>query len=227
MFETPFFARPIEEPALEREDRLWRVERECVRLARALVASSDPNDRWREARHRMRGRRYRQLDELVQNLKHGSVPFALRAMGPLAVDQQALRAHLETFLTEILWDAARFRVGAPLFRTDTIVEPQPAGLDEDEHGDASVETESGVSDVTDSVHAGVVRGFELAGARGRCHVNATYVLAGRIMELAGFTKRRVRPTEDIDQARIEAVRRALRRAHAFLPADALITITTP
>ena len=210
MFDTPFFSPTIVEPALEREDLLWRAEHECVRLARALVASSDPNDRWREARRRIRGRQYGQLDELVEDLRRGPVPVELRTMGPVAIDNQKMRARIGDFLSEILWDAARFRAGAPLFPVDATAEAEPP-----------------IADITAAVHAGVVRGFALVGARGHGHVNSTYVLAGRIMELAGFTTRRVHPPEDVDQARSEAVRRGLRRAHASLPADALITIVTP
>ncbi len=111
MFERTVFdtLRGACELGLEKDAAHWRAERELVRLARAFVASSDPNDRWMEARHIMRGRRYVVLDDLVDDLTGATVPFELRALGRAGIDQQLLRSRIGDFLRDTLTDAARIR----------------------------------------------------------------------------------------------------------------------
>lgn len=194
--------------ALELEELQRRVRREEARIARAMLAGCDPNGRWREARRAMRGRRYMHIEDLVADLNHaaGGFPLELRPLGPRPIDNRIVRRHAGDFLVDLVANAARIRAGVA-----------PMGL---------VTGRGSAWAMTHEVFIGVERALRLVRAWGPGYRQAAYVLTGRVMELAGLTSRRTRPDGDIDSARIEAVRRALRREPHLDDSAELIIITT-
>jgi hypothetical protein len=161
-------------------------------LALAFVCSEEANDRWKDAVAALSEKPVRTLGALVDVLGEASCPFALRPLGNKATDSALLRANLESFLRELLWDAARISAGTMTQRFTLKTEVTAA-----EH-DAVVVLEA------------ARRALSLSGAHGWGFEEQAAILAGLVLEIAGLSKRRT--TDDVDGARSAAVRRAVARA---------------
>lgn len=177
---------------IRRDEQLHRTELRLAELALAFVRSDEVNHRWKDAVAALSGKRIRTLAALVDMLVDGSCPFELRPLGRKGIDSALLKANLESFLRELLWDAARISAGTMTRRFELEVEVSAA-----EH-DAFV------------VFVSASRALSLVDAHGQGFKGQAEILTGLVLELAGLSKRRT--TDDVDGARSAAVRRAIARA---------------
>jgi hypothetical protein len=194
MFRESIFGRPVvaQRAGVRRDNELRRTELRLGELALAFVCSEEANDRWKDAVAALSEKPVRTLGALVDVLGEASCPFALRPLGNKATDSALLRANLESFLRELLWDAARISAGTMTQRFTLKTEVTAA-----EH-DAVVVLEA------------ARRALSLSGAHGWGFEEQAAILAGLVLEIAGLSKRRT--TDDVDGARSAAVRRAVARA---------------
>jgi len=196
------------ERALELDDLQHRIRREEVRLAVAFLGSAEINELWHEASDALQGQSFLHLDDLVDALRGGvgGFPLELRPLGPRRIDSRVVRERAREFLLDIVGNAARIRSGV-----------LPPGV-------ASGAVSSGA--MTQEIYGGIERAMRLVDAWGSGYRQAAYLLTGLVMDLAELTQRRLKPGEDIDTARIETVRRALRRVPSLDDSSQLIITTT-
>jgi hypothetical protein len=179
---------------IRRNNALRRTELRLGTLALGFVCSEEANDRWKEAVAVLGGKRIRTLGALVDVVPNGDFPFELRPLGRKGVDSGLLKANLEDFLRDLLWDAARISAGTMTQRFKL-----------EEEGYVSAAEHDAVVVLT-----AAKRALSLIGASRWGFAGQAEILTGLVLELAGLSQRRA--TDDVDGARAAAVRRTVARA---------------